>query len=72
MSKRLLKKMEKKDTTKVEIKANGPAIISGDLQITLSSGVVQQMERIVLCRCGESGKMPFCDASHNRLGFRAD
>ena len=64
--------MEKKDKTKVEIKANGPVIISGQLEVTLSSGEVKQIERVVLCRCGESGNMPFCDASHNRMGFQGD
>ncbi|MFT4970366.1 MAG: CDGSH-type Zn-finger protein [Chitinophagales bacterium] len=64
--------MEKKTETKVEVKANGPLIISGHFTVTLSNGESKTMERLVICRCGESGNMPFCDASHNRVGFQAD
>lgn len=63
--------MENTKKTKVEVKANGPVIVSGQLEVTLSDGEVKHMDRIVLCRCGDSGNMPFCDASHNRMGFKS-
>ncbi len=64
--------MEKKPKTKIEIKPNGPLVLCGQLEITLADGQVKHMERVVICRCGQSGKMPYCDASHNRVGFQVD
>lgn len=64
--------MEKKPKTKIEIKPNGPLVLCGQLEITLADGQVKRMERVVICRCGQSGKMPYCDASHNRVGFQVD
>jgi len=55
---------------KVLAKTNGPIIISGKFTFKDEDGETKEMmEHIVLCRCGESGKMPLCDASHNRIGF---
>lgn len=64
--------MEKKPETKIEVRANGPLILCGQLEITLADGQVKHLERVVICRCGQSGKMPYCDASHNRVGFQVD
>ena len=64
--------MEKKPKTKIEIKPNGPLVLCGQLEITLADGQVKHMERVVICRCWQSGKMPYCDASHNRVGFQVD
>jgi CDGSH-type Zn-finger protein len=64
--------MEKKPKTKIEVKPNGPLVLCGQLEITLADGQVKHMERVVICRCGQSGKMPYCDASHNRVGFQVD
>ena len=61
--------MDNQDKVKVLAKANGPIIISGNFIFENEDGETKELERLVLCRCGESGKMPFCDASHNRIGF---
>lgn len=58
------------EKTKVILKPNGPIIISGKLILESEDGKQQEIERLVLCRCNESGKLPFCDASHNRIGFK--
>lgn len=61
----------KKPKVSVEIKLNGPIIISGNCLVKRADGSEETVERIVLCRCGQSGIMPLCDASHNRVGFNS-
>lgn len=61
--------MDTKNKTKVLAKQNGPLIITGNFIFENEDGGTEELERLVLCRCGESGKMPLCDASHNRVGF---
>lgn len=61
--------MDNQDKMKVLAKANGPIIITGKFVFENEDGETKELERLVLCRCGASGKMPFCDASHNRIGF---
>jgi CDGSH-type Zn-finger protein len=34
--------------------------------------VIETRERYALCRCGQSGRKPFCDGTHARVGFAAD
>lgn len=55
--------------TKILAKANGPLIVTGKFIFEDEDGSQKELERLVLCRCGASGKMPLCDASHNRVGF---
>jgi CDGSH-type Zn-finger protein len=49
--------------TTIYPRPNGPLIISGD-EIDLID------TRYAICRCGHTGKQPFCDGSHNRMGFK--
>ncbi len=63
--------MDNENKMKVLAKGNGPIIITGKFIFENEDGEIKELERLVLCRCGESGKMPFCDASHNRIGFNS-
>lgn len=52
---------------------NGPLQIIGPLEICTGTG--QQITRTTktwLCRCGASADKPFCDGSHDRIGFSAE
>jgi len=49
---------------------DGPLHVRGDLRVTLPDGSVVQGTRMAFCRCGRSGRMPFCDATHRKVGFR--
>lgn len=66
-------KMEKELSPKavsVFPRPNGPLIVTGNIEVQDAEGnVIKKMERASFCRCGHSGKQPFCDGSHNRMGF---
>jgi len=58
--------------TKVSCFSNGPIRIEGDFQILDPTGAAFGLAGrtvISLCRCGHSANKPFCDGSHNRMGF---
>jgi CDGSH-type Zn-finger protein len=71
----------------ITVSANGPLIVGGDVDLYRRCTVVSEHgeplawatterlehgERYALCRCGESGRKPFCDGTHARVGFIAD
>ena len=70
--------MEARDTilgmssTKITVQNNGSIRIEGDFEILDPMGKAFGLAGrsvITLCRCGHSANKPFCDGSHNRIGF---
>ena len=58
-------------STKVEIAANGPLLVHGNLEIKNSDGEITTKKRTTaFCRCGASANKPYCDGSHNEIGFK--
>lgn len=52
---------------------SGGIFVLGGIRIIGSDGFVyERRERAVLCRCGASGDMPFCDSVHINRMFRDD
>lgn len=51
----------------VQIGENSPLSFRGDLRIKDQP----DSRRAALCRCGQSGNKPFCDATHRKTGFVA-
>ena len=50
---------------------NGPLLVSGGVRILDADGaVLYEGEKAALCRCGGSGNKPFCDGTHEEIGFR--
>lgn len=59
---------------KVIIRPDGPLQVTGEVVVENLDGtpieLVQDEKGIFLCRCGRSGKKPFCDGEHKRSGWR--
>jgi CDGSH-type Zn-finger protein len=59
----------------VTVANNGPVRISGDFVIKDAQGRefdVSGRESVSFCRCGGSNNKPFCDGTHNRVGFQSE
>ena len=57
------------------VNANGPYETVGPLTIVDPIGQevhVPDGKRVWLCRCGGSSDKPFCDGTHEKIGFSAD
>ncbi len=50
---------------------NGPLLVAGEVTILSTSGERLTGGRGALCRCGASANKPFCDGSHNGIGFES-
>jgi CDGSH-type Zn-finger protein/uncharacterized Fe-S cluster protein YjdI len=56
----------------IEPETDGPLHVRGNLEITSGTGrVVARVTQARLCRCGASTTKPFCDSSHQRIGFKS-
>lgn len=49
---------------------DGPLYVRGDLAVQTATGETVQGTRLAFCRCGGSKRMPFCDNTHRRIGFK--
>jgi uncharacterized Fe-S cluster protein YjdI len=54
----------------VEPLVNGPLMIYGEITIKNTSGSETKIDKPkAFCRCGASSNKPFCDGSHEKIGF---
>lgn len=52
---------------------DGPLQIDGNLEICAGTGhTLNRTQQVFLCRCGGSKNKPYCDGSHQQIGFRSD
>ncbi len=57
---------------KITATTNGPLLAEGTLMLRSSRGSGCYASSVVeLCRCGGSSNKPFCDGTHERIGFRS-
>ena len=57
---------------KIRLRRSGPYVIESDeVAVVDWEGVEYQIDRrpIALCRCGASSRKPFCDGTHQKIGF---
>ena len=57
---------------RVGLRVNGPLRIEGRCEVRHPVvGLIFAGEQTAQCRCGHSGKKPFCDGTHRQVGFVA-
>lgn len=55
----------------IAVTVDGPLWVTGGVQIERSDGQpVEVRNRVTLCRCGHSQNKPFCDGTHEEIGFK--
>ena len=55
---------------RITVIKNGPLLVKGGCYLVDSDGrVLAECGPYALCRCGASGKKPFCDGTHVKIGF---
>ena len=53
--------------------ANGPLLLQGSFTVQNADGSDEITRvKVSLCRCGGSGRKPFCDGSHKAIGFTTE
>jgi CDGSH-type Zn-finger protein/uncharacterized Fe-S cluster protein YjdI len=58
-------------TGRIEVRTDGPYYVRGDITLRDAEGAVISTDdpRMALCRCGFTGNAPYCDNSHEKVGF---
>ena len=59
--------------TTINVRPNGPLYVRGHVRIIGPGGhLIREDTRVALCRCGHSENKPFCDGTHQKVGFKAE
>jgi CDGSH-type Zn-finger protein len=55
----------------IKVRENGPLLVSGPIELVDHEGRTIRFDgdKVALCRCGQSGRKPFCDATHRSCDF---
>ena len=55
----------------VEVSQNGPLLVYGNITVKGSDGIETKKHKVTaFCRCGASVNKPYCDGSHQKIGFK--
>lgn len=58
----------------IKVRQNGSLLVDGeDVKLIDWNGNEYALAKrpFALCRCGHSSNKPFCDGTHNKIGFQA-
>jgi len=64
--------MSLKNDANITPMPNGPYIVKNIKKLFNVKGQIEADETLALCRCGASANKPFCDGSHQKIGFNSD
>lgn len=64
--------MSSEKNTSINLLPNGPYIVNNINKLSNINGAIEAGETVALCRCGASANKPFCDGSHEKIGFNSD
>ena len=61
------------DKPSIEPEVNGPYLVKNLKDFRNSGGEAIETKPVMsLCSCGASGNKPFCDGTHQKIGFSSD
>jgi CDGSH-type Zn-finger protein len=58
----------------ISVRPNGPYLVEGECEVYDGAGNkldTAGRAKVALRRCGQSSSKPFCDGTHNKVGFQA-
>lgn len=56
----------------IKINDNGSIRVNGSVELVDGNGDAYSVgNTFSLCRCGQSGKQPFCDGTHKKIEFNS-
>ena len=58
------------DVVSITVFENGPYKVSNAKSAEYCGEAIDASGDIFLCRCGQSSNAPFCDGTHNKIGFQ--
>lgn len=53
----------------VDVPPAGPLCLAGRIRIEVGGEQIDDTDDVALCRCGHSNNKPYCDGTHNEVGF---